>query len=230
MRQITDGTQYYGTNDDGFDYQWSPDGNWFTLTLITNRRDPYSDVGIVSAREGGKIYNVTNSAYFDMAPQWVMGGNAILFISDRVGMRSHASWGSQNDVYIAFMNQETMDRFLLSKEELELLQAEEKLAADKKKGKDKSSEKDKSTDKEAVFIDLERLSERVMRLTPMSSRIASAALTSDGETLYFLSASKVVTTYGRKETRSGNDEYGEKTKTLPLPPCCWIKEEKTFTF
>ena len=118
-----------------------------------------------------------------MAPQWVMGGNAILFISDRVGMRSHASWGSQNDVYIAFMN-----RFLLSKEELELLQAEEKLAADKKKGKDKSSEKDKSTDKEAVFIDLERLSERVMRLTPMSSRIASAALTSDGETLYFLSA------------------------------------------
>ena len=135
MRQITDGTQYYGTNDGGFDYQWSPDGNWFTLTLITNRRDPYRDVGIVSAREGGKIYNVTNSAFFDMAPQWVMGGNAILFISDRVGMRSHASWGSQNDVYIAFMNQETMDRFLLSKEELELLQAEEKLAADKKKGK-----------------------------------------------------------------------------------------------
>ena len=68
-------------------------------------------------------------------PSGVMGGNAILFISDRVGMRSHASWGSQNDVYIAFMNQETMDRFLLSKEELELLQAEEKLAADKKKAK-----------------------------------------------------------------------------------------------
>ena len=204
VRQITDGTQYYGTNDDGFDYQWSPDGNWFTLTLITNRRDPYSDVGIVSAREGGKIYNVTNSAYFDMAPQWVMGGNAILFISDRVGMRSHASWGSQNDVYIAFMNQETMDRFLLSKEELELLQAEEKLAADKKKGKDKSSEKDKSTDKEAVFIDLERLSERVMRLTPMSSRIASAALTSDGETLYFLSAFEGGYDLWKKETRSGN--------------------------
>ena len=82
VRQITDGSTWFST-DGNFDYQWSPDGNWFTLTLITNRRDPYSDVGIVSAREGGKIYNVTNSAYFDMAPQWVMGGNAILFISDR---------------------------------------------------------------------------------------------------------------------------------------------------
>ena len=121
----------------------------------------------LAGREGKFVTSrqIRDRLYFDMAPQWVMGGNAILFISDRVGMRSHASWGSQNDVYIAFMNQETMDRFLLSKEELELLQAEEKLAADKKKGKDKSSEKDKSTDKEAVFIDLERLSERVMRLS-----------------------------------------------------------------
>ena len=144
-------------------------------------------------------------------------------------MRSHASWGSQNDVYIAFMNQETMDRFLLSKEELELLQAEEKLAADKKKGKDKSSEKDKSTDKEAVFIDLERLSERVMRLTPMSSRIASAALTSDGETLYFLSAFEGGYDLWKKETRSGNVNMVKKLNAS-LPPCCWIKEEKTFTF
>ena len=42
VRQITDGTQHYGE----FSYDWSPDGKWFALTLITNRRDPYSDIGI----------------------------------------------------------------------------------------------------------------------------------------------------------------------------------------
>lgn len=208
VRQITDGTQYYGTDVSGFDYQWSPDGNWFTLTLITNRRDPYSDVGIVSAKEGGKIYNVTNSAYFDVAPQWVMGGNAILFISDRMGMRSHASWGSQNDVYIAFMNQQTMDRFLLSKEELDLLKAQEKTVAkpapkeetEAGKGKEKKKE---DAPRKAVEIDLERLSERVLRLTPMSSKIASAALTEDGESLYFLSAFEGGYDLWKRSTRTG---------------------------
>lgn len=207
VRQITDGTQYYGTNVRGFDYRWSPDGNWFVLTLITNRRDPYSDVGIVSAKEGGRIYNITNSAYFDTDPQWVMGGNAILFISDRLGMRSHASWGSQNDVYIAFMNRETMDRFLLSKEELEILKAEEKQAADASKEKASSKKKgDAAKQEEAkkpVAIDLERLSDRVIRLTPMSSRVASAAMTDDGETLYFLSAFEGGYDLWKKETRSG---------------------------
>lgn len=207
VRQITDGTQYYGTDDSGFEYQWSPDGNWFTLTLITNRRDPYSDVGIVSAKEGGKIYNVTNSAYFDLAPQWVMGGNAILFVSDRLGMRSHASWGSQNDVYIAFMNQETMDRFLMSKEELELRKAEEKQNVEMEKKEAEGNKKDKKTkEKETgkpVVIDLERLSERIMRLTPMSSKIASAVLTEDGESLYFLSAFEGGYDLWKKDTRTG---------------------------
>ena len=210
VRQITDGSQYYGTNDSGFEYQWSPDGNWFTLTLITNRRDPYSDVGVVSAKEGGKIYNVTNSAYFDLSPQWVMGGNAILFVSDRLGMRSHASWGSQNDVYIAFMNQETMDRFLMTKEELDLMKEEEKLKAEMEKKEAEGDKKGKEKNKESknagksVVIDLERLSERIVRLTPMSSKIASAVLTEDGESLYFLSAFEGGYDLWKKDTRTGS--------------------------
>ena len=59
VRQITDGTQHYGE----FSYDWSPDGKWFALTLITNRRDPYSDIGIVSASGDMKIHNITNSGY-----------------------------------------------------------------------------------------------------------------------------------------------------------------------
>lgn len=213
VRQITDGTQHYGTDAGGsFSYEWSPDGNWFALTLITNRHDPYSDIGIVSAKEGGKIYNVTNSGYMDVNPHWVMGGNALLFTTERYGMRSHASWGSLNDVCIAFMNGETMEKFLMSKEELELMKEEEKLkkeaeAKEAEKKKDaKGKEDKKETEKEApkaVEVDLDRLEERVVRLTPMSSRLASAELTPDGETLYFLSAFEGGYDLWTKEIRSG---------------------------
>lgn len=226
VRQITDGTQYYGTGVGGFAYQWSPDGNWFALTLITNRRDPYSDVGIVSAKEGGRIYNVTNSAYFDMAPRWVMGGNAILFLSDRLGMRSHASWGSQKDVYIAFMNRETMDRFLLTKEELDLLKAEEKQAEEAKKAASGNKNKKGAASNPSVAIDLDRLSERVIRLTPMSSRIASAALTGDGETLYFLSAFEGDYDLWKKDTRSGTVSMVKKLN-IPASSLQLSKDGKT---
>lgn len=208
---ITDGTQHYGNSYNGFDYQWSPDGKWFTLTLTTNRHDPYSDIGIVSATEGGKIHNVTNSAYIDRSPRWVMNGNAVIFVSDRLGMRSHASWGSQNDIFIAFMNQESYDKFRMSEEEFALFKEEEKAAKEKEekakkeagknekpnskatatgKNADKKSATDKKEDenKKPVEIDFDGIEERTIRLTPMSSSLASAALTSDGENLYFLSA------------------------------------------
>ena len=64
VRQITDGTQHYGS----IGYEWSPDGKWFAVTLITHMRDPYSDVGIVSAKGDKKIYNITESAYIDHSP------------------------------------------------------------------------------------------------------------------------------------------------------------------
>ena len=89
VRQITDGTLWHSTGG-GFDYAWSPDGKWFTLEFIGNKHDPYSDIGIVSA-QGGKITNLTNSGYTSGYPAWTMDGNAILFTSERYGMRNHAS-------------------------------------------------------------------------------------------------------------------------------------------
>ena len=45
----------------------------------------------------GSIINLTQSGYFSSSPRWVLDGNAILFESERYGMRNHASWGSLND-------------------------------------------------------------------------------------------------------------------------------------
>ena len=208
VRQITDGTQHYGS----IGYEWSPDGKWFAITLITHMRDPYSDVAIVSASGDMKIYNITESAYFDDDPQWVLDGNAILFNSDRYGMRSHASWGSQRDAFIAFLNQDAYDKFRLNKEEYALLKEQEKGKKDDKKDEPKKEEKsdkkkdkkkdkkdgpstgsgtekdDKPKESKKIEVDLEHLQDRVIRLTPMSSNLSGMALSKDGEKLYFMTS------------------------------------------
>lgn len=195
VRQVTDGSTWFSTGG-GFDYSWSPDGKWFTLEFIGNRHDPYSDIGMVSA-QGGKIINLTNSGYTGGSPRWVLDGNAILFITERYGMRAHASWGSLNDVMLVFMNQDAYDKFRLSKEDYELqkeLEKEQKDTTetkknDKKKGDNKEKSEEKKEEKvKDIVVELNNIEDRIVRLTPNSSDLGSAIITKDGETLYYLSA------------------------------------------
>ena len=201
VRQVTDGSTWY-TMAGGFDYSWSPDGKWFTLTFIGNRHDPYSDIGLVSADGKGEIINLTNSGYASGSPRWAMDGNAILFTTERYGMRNHASWGSLDDVMMVFLNQDAYDKFRLSKEDYELqkeLEKEQAKAAEKEKAKEDKKDKkgdkkkdDKKDDKDKkeklITVELEGIEDRIVRLTPNSSNIASAIVTENGETLYYLSA------------------------------------------
>ena len=200
VTQVTDGSTWYETNGE-FNYAWSPDGKWFTLEFIGNQRDPYTDIGIVSAN-GGPITNITGSAYISEDPRWVMEGNAIMFRSNRYGMRSHASWGSQDDVFLAFVNQEALDRYNLNKEDYELLTEAEKEAkkAEEKKAEEaknnKKGKKGKAADKKVdekpagkdIKVELEGIEDRIVRVTPNSSNISGCMITPDGESLYYLSA------------------------------------------
>ena len=197
VRQITDGSTWFST-DGNFDYQWSPDGKWFTLEFIGNRHDPYSDIGLVSAKGDSPITNLTNSGYMSGSPRWVLDGNAILFTTERYGMRAHASWGSQNDAMLVFLNQDAFDKFRLSKEDYEL---QKELEKEQQKDKEKASidpkkdkKKDPQTDTEKkdeiknILVELNGLEDRIIRLTPNSSNLGSTIISKDGETLYYLSA------------------------------------------
>ena len=209
VRQVTDGSTWYNTGG-GFDYEWSPDGKWFTLEFIGNRHDPYSDIGIVSA-QGGAITNLTNSGYMSGSPRWVLDWNAVLFQTERYGMRAHASWGSQQDVMLVFLNQDAYDRYRLSKEDFELLkefekeqkkakEKDEKKKNEKKKdaGKDKKKDGDKDGDngksdkdkesKKEIVVELKGIEDRIVRLTPNSSDLGSAIVSKDGQNLYYFSA------------------------------------------
>lgn len=196
VRQITDGSTWYSTGG-GFDYAWSPDGKWFTLEFIGNRHDPYSDIGLVSAEGGQPIVNLTNSGYMSGMPRFVLDGNAILFITERYGMRAHASWGSQNDAMLVFLNQDAYDKYCLSKEDYELrkeLEDEQK----KDKEKDDSKAKDKKKDSKEndakeekvkdIVVELKNIEDRIVRLTPNSSDLGSVIISKDGEALYYLAA------------------------------------------
>jgi len=195
VRQITDGSTWYELSG-GFNYAWSPDGKWFTLEFIGNKHDPYTDIALVSADGKGELANLTNSGYTSSSPKWTMDGNAILFTTERYGMRNHASWGSLDDVMMVFVNQDAYDKFRMSKEDYELqkeLEKEQEKAADKKDGKKEDKKEDKDKKEEAdkvkdIVVELEGIQDRIVRLTPNSSSIASAILSKDGESLYYLSA------------------------------------------
>jgi Tol biopolymer transport system component/C-terminal processing protease CtpA/Prc len=197
VRQITDGSGNPGSSG-SVDYEWSPDSKWFTLDYTPNRHEPYSDIGLVSA-QGGKVTNLTNSGYTNGNPRWVLNGDAILFSSERYGMRNHASWGSLNDALIVFMNQKAYDKFRLSEDDFKLLQEEEKAKKKDTKDDKKEAKKDDKKDSEAkedsvkknnkdIVIELKNIEDRILRLTPNSSNMGDAVLTNDGDKLYYLAS------------------------------------------
>lgn len=173
IRQITDGSQHYTTTG-GIGFSWSPDGKWLLFSYTGNKHYPYNDIGIVSTAGGQPIINLTNSGYTDGSPKWVLDGNAILFSSERYGMRSHASWGSLEDVMIIFLNRETYENFRMSKEEKELAKEIEKLngPTEKKEAKE-------------IVVELRNIEDRIVRLTPTSSNLGSATLDKEGNKLYY---------------------------------------------
>ena len=196
-KQLTDGSTN-PTRTKGFAARWSPDSRWIAIDYNDPRHIPYTDIAIIDANTG-KLTRITDSGYFDEGPHWVLDGNAILFLSERYGMRAHASWGSQYDVMLAFLNKDAYDKFMLSEEDYalqkELEKTNKKKSADKpakdgaKKADDKA--KDESADKDSVKpikIDFDGIEDRVVRLTPGSTAIADAILSKDGETLYFIGA------------------------------------------
>lgn len=194
LREITDGSfQHEATGS--MTYEWAPDGKWFAIEYVARNHAPYSDIGIVSAEGGKPIFNITNSGYFDSNPHWALDGNAIIYQSEQFGMRNHASWGSQGDVMMVFMNREAFNKYKMNAEEYELFteaekkakEAEDKVEKDKK-DKPKDKEKKEKGKKKNIVIETKNMEERIVRLTPNSSELGDAIITPDGKKLYYLAA------------------------------------------
>lgn len=226
----------YSYEDGDVSLAWSPDSRWLAFTCT----DPGRWIGGVSVAEvaTGTITNVTRSGYEESTPVWSPDGRMLAFTSDRYGRRSHASWGSEDDVLAVHLTRAARERARLSEEEYELLrekeQEEEDAAAEeepeegeepkdgakppepaappapaggkpggdepghgakgpkpagkKDGGKAAGGAKDDAEDEppvKPVEIELTRIEERLVRLTPTSMPLGPYALSSDGETVLF---------------------------------------------
>lgn len=193
-RTVLPAERNYSYADGDQSYAWSPDSKWFAVNFL-NPEQWISQVGLVRASGEGSIIDLTRSGYGGNAPRWAMEGKAIVYTSDRDGMKNHASWGGQGDAYAIFLTQEAYDAFKRSKEEAALLkeaQEKEEGGEDKKdveKTKDrKKGEEAKDEPVEPLRIDTEGITERRVRLTPNSSALSGAVLSNDGEKVWYLAA------------------------------------------
>lgn len=196
VRQLMDAKFQYSYSDGDLWFQWSPDSKWLLSNYIGNGGWNNKDIALVPADGSQKITNLTNSGYNDSDARWVLGGKAMLFMSDRAGYRSHGSWGAEDDAYIMFFDLDAYERFRMGKEERALYdEAHKKEKADttnKKKpliklpklGKNAQVDKKKDEAKTLKF-DLANCRDRVIRLTVNSSHMADAILSPGGDTLYY---------------------------------------------
>ncbi len=203
VRTIMPAHKNYSYSDGDQWYQWSPDSKWFLVEFYQDYQW-VSNVGLVSAEGGKDIVNLTQSGYTNGRPKWEMDGKAMLWFSDRDGMKNHASWGAQSDAYAMFFTQEAYDKFTLSQEDFELKKEEEDKAKDDKKEEkeEKPSEKTKADKKDAkpatavkdkkekdiepLQFELDGIEDRRQRLTIHSSQLGDAVLSKDGEKLFYL--------------------------------------------
>lgn len=190
IRTVYPEKRNYSYSDGDQYFSWSPDSKWLLINYF-QKEHWISEIGLIAADGKSEVINLSRSGYNDYGGHWAIGGKMISWFSDRDGMKNHASWGSQSDVYGLFLTKETYDRFRLSKEELDLLkEIEEK---DKKETDSKKDDKDKDKNKEKevqadLQIDWKGLQDRKVKLTAHSSNMSDAILSPDGEKLYYLAS------------------------------------------
>ncbi len=223
VRQLTDGSMN-ATRTGGLEFSWSPDSKWILISIDEKRHYPYADVALLNVASG-EITNLTNSGYTTEGARWAMDGNAIMFATEQFGMRNHASWGSQDDVMLLFVNQDAYDKYKLSEEDYairkDLEKKEQKDKADsgskdkaKTKGKAKDADKDADKDKKSaskdINVELDGITERVVRLTPMSTSLRDAIITADGENLYYIAQANNGTQLWKLDLRKGDHKMVTK--------------------
>ena len=202
-RVIMPGDVNYSYADGDQWYEWSPDGSHFLVEYLDRGRWS-AEVGLVSAKGNSEIINITNSGYEDIRPRWGLDGAAVVYLTNRYGMKYHGSWGTEDDVMLTFLTAESWYKFNLNESEFEIWKKRQEISekdddkdnGDKDKDKDKDKEKDKDEDKSPWFTpkelpdpveyDLSEIENRTKKLTIHSSRMADALLTPDGEQLLYL--------------------------------------------
>jgi len=192
IEMILDSTHNYSYSDGDQYFSWSPDSKWLAMEYIDKKRW-VGEVGLVNI-ETKQVHNISQSGYNDFAPRFMGNGSIFVWFSDRNGMRSHGSWGSQSDAYAIFLTDKSWEQYQLSEDEYEL-RKDEFDSKDKNDDDDSEDWKQKMKRKKELikkkkFVNLvpnfENIDQRFARLTQFSSYLGDAVLTDNAEKMFYL--------------------------------------------
>ncbi|AVR45861.1 peptidase S41 [Christiangramia fulva] len=184
----------YSYSDGDWFYQWSPDSRW----LLVDDQKGYvfnNNTALIKADGSGEIFHPVNSGFGESNPKWAMKGKMMTYESSKEGRRSLAMQGSSEvDIYGVFFDQEAYDKYMLSKEEYELLndrEQKEKVEQEKKAKEEENKKSKKKNDEkkeEPLQLNLKNLEQRREKLTINSSSISDYVLNKDASKVYYLSS------------------------------------------
>lgn len=184
-----DGKFNYSYSDGDIPVEWSPDSQWLLTSYIGVGGWNNIDVALVKA-DGSKVVDLTESGYSDNNPKWALGGKAMTYNTGKYGMKSHGSWGNQDDVVLMAFDQEVWDNLNATEEEFKMRQEQEKEPKDdaeaKDKKKDKKKDKDRKKDVKPIVLDLDGRRHRTKRLTGSSALTGDYFLAPKGDKLYYV--------------------------------------------
>jgi Tol biopolymer transport system component/C-terminal processing protease CtpA/Prc len=220
--QAADQNYSYSDGDQSFD--WSPDSRYLLVQFL---QDGYwrAQVGLIDVTGKEPMFQLTQNGFDNSGAYFNMDGNAVLFYSNKNGMKNVASHGAQYDIYGLFLNQDAYDQFKMKKVDYELWK-EKKAEDDKAKEEAKTTaEKDKKDNKKKddkkdepakpLNIEKEGLELRKARLTENSSFLGDGFLNKEGTKLYYY------TSYGEGMDLWVRDFKEQETKVLAKLNAGW---------
>ena len=237
IRTVMPGDLNYSYSDGDQWYQWSPAGDWFLVEYLDRNRWS-GEVGLLAADGKSDPINLTLSGYEDYHPRWIGDGSMMIWLSDRYGMRSHGSWGSQMDAFALFFTREAWDEFQLDPAEYALLKEQRGDDDDEKDEKedDEDEEQEERDTKRRSFNppelpdplkpELAGIEERRARMTRHSARMTDALMDPDGETLYYLARFEKGYDLWQYDRREGDIKLLAKLKAGRAGTLTWDQEQK----
>ncbi|HEY9225145.1 MAG TPA: S41 family peptidase, partial [Gemmatimonadaceae bacterium] len=169
-------------------FQWSPDSKWILFNLDVPGIAP-GEVGLVRADGSGQVVNLTQSGFNDARGKWILDGKAMLWFSNRDGLKSVAqSGGAQQDVYAMYFDRDAWEKSRLSKDDFALAKEADSVANRPRPDTTKrdSGVVQQGAARKDFTLDLDGIENRKARLTIHSSSLSDALVSKDGETLYYL--------------------------------------------
>lgn len=194
IRNILPADKNYSYSDGDQSFAWSPDSKYLLVSSLVEN-NWHTQMSLVDVKSGkNEMIPLTQNGFDNGGGSFQMKGKAILFYSNRDGMKNVASHGNQEDVYALFLEQEAWDLFKMNKTDYEAWK-EAKTDEKKGEGEDKDKKDDKKEEKkddkkevEPIKIDQDGLMDRKQRVTERSNFYGNVFLSPDGEKFYYFTS------------------------------------------